>query len=147
MNEKEYIEVRLQNQIDWFCKKSSYNQKMYKRLILIEILFSVSIPFITTYANDETPIFKVIIGLMGVSIALIAGLINLYKFNDNWINYRKTAETLKQEKYLYLTKSGIYSNDVKVEDTFHLLVTRVESILSNENSNWKQIFSKKPKDN
>jgi hypothetical protein len=53
--------------------------------------------------------------------------------NEKWIEYRTTTETLKHEKYLYFTNSLPYAND----DTFVLLVERVERLISKENSRWE----------
>lgn len=145
MDEKEYLKSRLDDQITWYDKKSQFNQKMYKRLVLIEILFSISIPFLTSYANDETPIIKVIIGVVAVAIAMIAGIMNLYKFQENWINYRTTSETLKHEKFLFMTKSGVYREDKSQETAYNNLVTRIETIISKENTNWQQKLNKKEK--
>lgn len=139
MTEQDYFEQRLDDQILWFSKKSSYNQKMYKRLILVQILISVSIPFMTSYVSESTPELKIIVGAMGVVIALIAGVMSLYKFQELWVNYRSTSETLQQEKYLYLTRSGAYQED-RTKKPYVDFVARVESILSNENKNWKQQF-------
>ena len=136
MTEEEYIQDRLEDQLKWYDKKSSFNQRMFKRLVVIEILFSITIPFLTSFSSDEKPEIKIIIGTMGITIALIAGLLSLYKFQENWINYRTTAETLKKEKYQYLTKSGVYNNKKETE-VFNLLVLRVEAIISTENTHWQ----------
>lgn len=145
MKEQDYLDLRLEDQINWYDKKSKFNQKMYKRLVLIEIILSVSIPFFASYINDENPVVKVTIGIIGVSIALIAGVMNLYKFHENWISYRTTSETLKHEKYLYLTKSGIYKENESQNTPYSSLVQRVESIISKENTNWQQKTNKKEK--
>lgn len=145
MDEKEYLESRLEDQISWYDKKSKFNQQMYKRLVLIEIVFSVSIPFLTSFVTSESLTIKIIIGIIGVGIALIAGVMNLYKFHENWINYRTTSETLKHEKYLFLTKSGIYRVDKALDTPYNNLVTRIETIISKENTNWQQKLNKKEK--
>ena len=145
MKEQDYLDLRLEDQINWYDMKSKFNQKMYKRLVLIEIVFSVSIPFFASYANDENPVIKIIIGIIGVSIALIAGIMNLYKFHENWIGYRTTSETLKHEKYLFLTKSGFYKEIESKETPYNNLVKRIESIISKENTNWQQIINIKEK--
>lgn len=146
MEEQDYLENRLQNQIDWYSKKSAYNQRWHKRLLLVQILLSVSIPFMATYINETENEFsnmKFVVGLMGVCIALIAGIMNIYKFNENWIEYRKTSETLKQEKYLFMTKSGIYNQNPDSNNSYNSLVSKVESIIANENSNWGENLGKK----
>lgn len=145
MDEKEYLKSRLDDQIAWYDQKSKFNQRMYKRLVLIEILFSVSIPFLTSFVNDELLTIKIIIGIIGVGIAVIAGIMNLYKFHENWINYRTTSETLKHEKYLFLTKSGIYREEKSLDTPYNNLVTRIEMIISKENTNWQQKLNKKEK--
>ena len=137
MTEQEYFEQRLEDQISWFGKKSSYNQKMYKRLVLVEILLSVSIPFITSFVTAETLVLKLLLGTMGIIIALIAGILSVYKFQELWVNYRATSETLQQEKYMYLTKSGMYQEN-RTSRPYNDFVSRVENILSQENVNWKQ---------
>lgn len=139
MTEEEYFQERLEDQISWFGKKSSYNQSMYKRLILLQILISVSIPFMTSYVTSDTPQLKIIVGAMGVVIALIAGVMSLYKFQELWVTYRATSETLQQEKFLFLTKSGLY-HESKTSKPYNDFVSRVENILSKENQNWKQQF-------
>lgn len=145
MKEQDYLDLRLEDQINWYDMKSKFNQRMYKRLVLLEIIFSVSVPFFVSYANDENPAIKIIIGIIGVSIALIAGVMNLYKFHENWISYRTTSETLKHEKYLFLTKSGIYKEKESGETPYNNLVQRIESIISKENTNWQQKINKKEK--
>lgn len=142
MEENDYLDLRLEDQINWYDKKSMFNQKMYKRLVLVEIIFSVSIPFLASHANDENAVIKIIIGIIGVSIALIAGVINLYKYHENWISYRTTSETLKHEKYLFLTKAGIYKEKESKETPYNNLVQRIESIISKENTNWQQKINK-----
>jgi hypothetical protein len=137
MTEEEYFQERLEDQISWFGKKSSYNQKMYKRLVLVEILLSVSIPFMTAYVSNDTPELKFVIGGMGIMIALIAGIMSVYKFQELWVNYRTTSETLLQEKYLYLTRSGMYQEN-RTSRPYNDFVLRIENILSDENLNWKQ---------
>ncbi len=137
MTEEQYFQQRLEDQISWFDKKSSFNQKMYKRLVLVEILLSVSIPFITSFVTADTLVLKLLLGAMGVVIALIAGILSVYKFQELWVNYRATSETLQQEKYIYLTRSGMYQEN-RTSRPYNDFVLRVENILSKENLNWKQ---------
>jgi len=62
-------------------------------------------------------------------------MLALYQFQENWTAYRSTCESLKQEKYLFLTKTEPYNGS----DPFPLFVQRVESILSKERTAWTQI--------
>lgn len=42
----QYIERRLDDQIDWFNQKSAYNQKLYKRLKKAETACTIVLPVI-----------------------------------------------------------------------------------------------------
>ena len=46
MEEAEYLEQRLDDQINWYDKKSSANQAAFKRLRLIEIIAAAAIPLL-----------------------------------------------------------------------------------------------------
>ena len=65
-------------------------------------------------------------------IAVSTGVSSIYKFHENWIEYRTTAETLKHELYLFETKSPPYDK----ENAFQELVQRVESLISKEHTQW-----------
>jgi len=64
---------------------------------------------------------------------------SLYKYQENWVAYRSTCESLKHEKYLYNTKSTPYQG----KDSFNLLVQRVEMLISQENSSWAEMLKNK----
>jgi len=144
MKIEEYITTRLDNQIAWYSKKSQNNQKWYKRLRLIEIVCAASIPFLTALVpkNDPNTLLIMIVGILGILITIIAASISLYRFQENWINYRYTCETLKHEKFLYLTKSSPYdSSDIDSD-----FVNQIEAVISKENSKWSESNRKTIKD-
>jgi hypothetical protein len=135
MDEGAYLEERLEDQIGWYDRKSQRNQKTFKYLRIAEIVAAGSIPFLVGYVHAAESKMKFVVGLLGVAVAVIAGIISLCKFQEHWIEYRTTCETLKHHKYLYLTKSAPYDE----ERAFHVLVENVESLISKENSNWSNL--------
>ena len=142
MDEETYIKERIDDQIDWYSQKSKRSQNWFKSLRIIEIVAAATIPFLAGYASDAEPELKVIIGLLGVLIAFVAGIISLNKFQEIWIEYRTTSETLKHHKYLFLTKSSPYDR----EDAFQVLVQTVEVLISKENSTWNNYIKKTEKE-
>ena len=55
---------------------------------------------------------QIVVGLIGVGIAIITAILGLYQFEQNWIEYRTICESLKKEKYLFLTKTEPYNVDM-----------------------------------
>jgi len=140
MEEKEYLETRLDDQLAWYSDKSTYNKKRFHWLKAGEIVLSVSIPFAVGFVDTGPAWMQVAIGVAGVCIALAAGISSLYKYQENWVEYRTTAEGLKRERYFYLSRTGPYRQGTS-EEAFHLLVERVEQMLSSENLAWKSVAS------
>ena len=139
MNEEQYLNERLDDQIDWYDKKSVLNQKIYKIICVIEFIAAALIPFLTPYISEQSLSLRLFVGFLGVIIAVIVAVIGLYKFQENWTEFRTTSESLKHEKYLYLTKTPPYDGS----DNFTLLVERVESLISKENSAWAALMKLK----
>lgn len=137
MNESDYIQQRLEDQIGWYSDKSAWNQARYKWLRLTEICSAAVIPFLSGM-GDRVPCGAWVIGTLGVLIALAAAAGSLFKFHENWIQYRTTAEQLKHEKFLFLTGTRPYDD----EERFSSLVQRIESLISKENSTWAQVAKK-----
>ena len=141
MNQDEYIKNRLDDQIRWYDGKSQWNQKKYKQLRVFEFVAAASIPFLTGYMTVNAPFISFTVGLLGLIIAAITGVVTLYKFQENWVEYRTTCESLKHEKHLFLTKVEPYDGD----EPFPLFVQRVESLISKENTNWTQYMTRPTK--
>lgn len=133
LDKDKYLKLRLEDQISWYDSKSQHHQKWYKRLKHIEVGLGFAIPIFTT---AKFPCFAVISAICAGGMLLCENFISIAKHHDNWIDYRRTAESLKHEKYMFLTQTGVYKNE---EDSFALLVERCETIISSENINWANL--------
>lgn len=135
MDAEEYLSERLQDQIDWHSAKSAANQRRYKQLQIVVIVASALLPLFAVL-EDEAGGLTYAIGGIGVLVAALTGLASLYRFNELWIDYRLTAESLTQEKYRFLTGTAPYHEG----DGLATLVERVEAILSDQNARWQQVI-------
>ncbi len=133
MTAENYLEKRLDDQLSWYGKKSAVLKKRHYTIRVVIILISVILPFLTGIMSNETPYIKVAIAVGSLIIAFFEGISSLYKYQEQWLSYRNTAETLKREKLLFLTKSGPYERS----QALSLLVTRCEGIMSDENQTWQ----------
>ena len=140
MKEQEYVENRLEHQIIWYDAKSIQNQKMYKMLRFLEIILASLIPVLSmTFEAFDFPdkYHAVVFGCVGVVMSILASTLALGKYQELWQSYRTISENLKKEKFLYLAESRPYNN----EDRHTLLVERIESLISKENTNWLELIT------
>ena len=140
LSPEDYVKQRLDDQINWYERKSVTNQRWFKRLRFAEIVAAATIPFLAGFAGNSF-LIKIAIGALGVVVAVLASLLGLLQLQEHWIEYRATAESLRKEKFLFLTQTDPYDKD----EAFHLLVQRVEALLSKENADWAQSMMKPPK--
>ena len=103
MTEQEYLESRVEDQLKWYSAKSGWNHKLYMWLRLVEIALASLIPLIVVLPIVEL-LSKALVAAAGATIAVISGAISLWKFQENWVEYRATAENLKREKFLFVTR-------------------------------------------
>jgi hypothetical protein len=138
MNQDEYIKERLDGQIKWYDKKSSENQNWYKGLQILLVLSGITIPFLSGFVTTESITLKIIVGALGLIIVAISAVNGIFKFQENWITFRTTCESLKHEKYLFLAKAEPYD----IDDPYHFLAKRVEALISKENTKWANYIRK-----
>ncbi len=141
MDENEYIEQRLEDQIGYYDRASIRNQWRYKCLKVTEIICAASVPVgiglaeLVGEAQYWPAIFRGLAAVLGASVAIVSGVMAACKYQENWLAYRTTCEMLRHEKHFYETGSGRYEG---VTDRFSLLVRCVEELISQENTNWRK---------
>lgn len=133
MDEKQYLAERVDNQINWYDKKSQAAQKRFKWFRLFEIVAAASIPIIAGFGGETIPV-TFIVALLGGCIAIVSAIISLNQYQEIWTEYRTTCETLQHEKFLYNARVEPYDG----KDSFKLFVQRVEALISKEHSAWQK---------
>jgi hypothetical protein len=118
---------RLEEEIQWYSRRSGRCQRLYKWLKFVEIVAAAAIPLL---AGFGTPVE--VLAVLGALIVVLEGLQHVNQYQSNWITYRSTCEALKHEKFLYLAGAGPY----EVEHPHSLLAERIESLISQEHAKW-----------
>ncbi len=123
---------RLIDQLNWYDSKSQHCQRWYKRLKIAQATLAVLIPATNLLPADCT---KWASSLAGVLIAVLEAIQQMNQYSTLWVTYRATAERLKHEQYLFLSRAGPYKGLVE-PDQLIALAERVEEHVSTEHANW-----------
>jgi hypothetical protein len=123
---------RLNEQLDWYDRKSSENQRRYKQIKVAQLILASSIP---VFALVGATWGRWITAILGASVAILEGFQQLGQYNTLWVTYRATAEQLKHEKYLFLARSGPYQG-LEEQEALRHLAERVEERVSTEHAKW-----------
>ncbi len=120
---------RLEQQIQWYDRKSGAAQRYYKWGKYLVIASSAAIPIAALLDYKLTTAF------LGGFVAVCEGVQHINQWQHNWITYRSTCEALRHEKYTFIERADPYSN-LAPDEARKLLVERVESLISTEHSKW-----------
>lgn len=78
MDQEEYLRDRLEDQIKWYDRKSMQNQKMFKRLQVVSIIASATIPFLVSSITETSLYLRIGAGAFAIAVAVITAVLNLY---------------------------------------------------------------------
>jgi Protein of unknown function (DUF4231) len=115
--------------VKWYNSHSQTNRWAYLTMKAVQIVLAAAIPILT-----PLEISRQAIAVMGGTIGILEGIIQLGQFHQSWIRYRSTCEALRSELFLYRTRAGPYS---QASDPHALLAERSNSLVSAENSRWQ----------
>lgn len=136
MNKKsfdDYLKSRYEKQVAWYSNKSALNKRWFLGVSIYIVIISTVVPILTLVLDTSFLVTKLFIAVLSSTVAIAAGINSLLKFQDNWISYRTTSETLKKEKSFLLGSVGDYA---QASDKETLFIERVEATISRENSLW-----------
>ena len=134
---EEYLKERYADQVEWYSNKSSKNKRYYQWFQWIAIIISASLPVLVLVMPTR---LKLITVSLSVILAVTTTALKTFKFQEIWLNYRTTAETLKKEKFYYDARAIEYAT---AENAEQLFVEKVEALISRENTLWVSTHIKK----
>lgn len=137
---RQYIENRVIEQINWYNSKSIHNQSIYKRLSIISIIMSGSIP-VFTLVSDFNWIIKLIIAIISSGVTIISTINSLFNYKEIWGEYRTNCEILKSNLYLYFARQGEFEG-FEDEQAFNRLVGICEKQIMEEFIGWKNLINR-----
>ncbi len=128
VNEQDPTLRRLEDQIDWYDKKSLHSQRRFKLLKATQLFAAALIP-----ALAPLDVYPAILAALGALIIVLEGFQQLNQYQQNWSSYRSTCESLKHEKFLFLAEAGPYA---QAQRPRALLADRIEGLISQEHAKW-----------
>lgn len=140
MNEQDicnFIKDRYEDQRDWYEKKASKKKKLHDITRVIIIIIAPLVPISILIDDPTLKIFSI---MTSIIVVICTSLINTFKFQEDWLNYRTTAEMMKKEYFLYCTGVGDYRDN---DDKDGLFIRRIESMISQEHTKWFKYKNKK----
>jgi hypothetical protein len=128
---EKYLSTRYSQLVAFYDKRAQQN-KLGHRVCSVFIIgvSGILAPLIATGVLLRHPILG---GFLSASVVMATAIGSNFQFNENWLSYRRTWDTLRREPHLRDARVGDY---VSATDRNGLFVERVEAIASDEGTDW-----------
>ena len=113
----------------WYHRQANRARVAYRGLGTVQLVAAL---FIAISAAINTPTWFA--PALGGVIALAEGIRTLFGFKDSYPTYRRTAEDLRNEAWLYVQRAGRYA---AAAEPSKLLTERVVEISHTETADWE----------
>jgi hypothetical protein len=137
-DKKEWMRVRWLEQVRWFDRKAVAASKRHYTLRIIAIVGGVLIPPLVAVqtSRDSQSWAHAAAIVLSVLVAGSVGLDELFRWGDRWRHYRRTAELLKIEGWLFIEGGGRYKGQQRRHDFherfFSLFASKVEDLVRHD---------------
>jgi Protein of unknown function (DUF4231) len=129
----EYLERRLEPQRKWHNDKATWNKRRFYAVEVATLLAGAAIPVVNLWLVRDAFWAGVLSAILGGVVVVAASVGKLFKFHENWLQYRTLVEALEREKELYSVGAADYA-EADEAGRNRLLVERVENILASTTS-------------
>jgi hypothetical protein len=134
--QKAYLSSRWLDQVSWLESKAAKAQARYYGLRIVTVVGAVMIPALVGLDGMGAPwdgIVRAATWTVSLVTAASAAIEGFFRFGERWRTYRRTAEQLKTEGWLYFQLAGRYGVDrAGHEALYGAFVNRVEEIVTSD---------------
>ncbi|WP_225799674.1 DUF4231 domain-containing protein [Streptomyces sp. NK15101] len=130
MTPQRYIETRIVQYQQWYDAKATRMKAMHLRMRTVSVVGGALVP---VFVNLDLGFARVTATVLSVVVVASVSLESVYRYREQWKNYRSTEQLLGHERVYFEAKVGPY-RDLARREAFSVLVARVEKAIANENS-------------
>ncbi|MGZ8578515.1 MAG: DUF4231 domain-containing protein [Actinomycetota bacterium] len=138
---KEWMRARWLAQVRWFDRRAEAANRKHSILRVVAITGGVLVPGLVSVgsgvgSDDLSAWAQPLAFVVSLMVAAAVGLDSFYHFGERWRHYRKTAEMLKTEGWLFIEGAGRYRKEQhrrNFHDVFFpVFATKVEEIIQHD---------------
>jgi hypothetical protein len=133
---KRLLRSRWLDEVTWMERKANRARNGYYALRLTTVVGAVLVPALVSLSpSDQTleDVVRVATWVVSLVVAITAAVEQFFHFGERWRSYRRTAEMLKTEGWLYLQLSGPYARDGTTHaDAYPEFALRVEELIQSD---------------
>ncbi|MDJ0770577.1 MAG: DUF4231 domain-containing protein [Ilumatobacter sp.] len=137
-----HLKDRWLDQLLWFERKAASNQTNHRWLRMVALIGGVALPLIVNLSTDDAETW---IQAVAVGVSLVVGVAvateSFLRPGEKWLQYRQTAELLRSEWWMFVSRSGDYAGFDTLGSAHPRFVERVEWIINEDVAGFMAIMA------
>jgi hypothetical protein len=133
----EYVEERFNAEIDYYSKSASRAKKRYLQMRAITVVGGALVPVLV---NVHFPYVDILTTAISLVVVLFVSIETVYRYREQWTNYRTAEQNLRNEYFGFTSNSGIYSG-LDEATAFTLFVNRIEQAIEAESASTLRVMT------
>ncbi|MEV7279618.1 DUF4231 domain-containing protein [Streptomyces sp. NPDC093111] len=130
MTPQTYVETRLAQYQEWYDRKATKMKAMHLRMRTVSVVGGALVPVLV---NLDVGFARITATVLSLVVVASVSLESVYRYREQWKNYRSTEQLLGHERVYFAARVGPYDR-LSDRDSFTTLVARVEKAIASENS-------------
>jgi len=129
---KDYLETDLAEQREWYSARASKHKAYAQRMGLAVIAGGGLVTLVSAIKPLGPDVAAMIAAVLGFLIALVQGIMRIWRYDETWVEYRKASERMKREQRLYVNACGPYADTADEDERFKAFVMAIEQVIAEE---------------
>ncbi|MFJ3902304.1 DUF4231 domain-containing protein [Streptomyces sp. NPDC090025] len=130
MTPQGYLDERLGQYQEWYDRKATKMKAMHLRMRTVSVVGGALVPVLV---NLDLGFARITATVLSLVVVASVSLESVYRYREQWKNYRSTEQLLGHERVYFAARVGPY-HGMSDRDSFTTLVARVEKAIASENS-------------
>jgi Protein of unknown function (DUF4231) len=153
---REWMKDRWLDQVLWFDKRAAQANLRHSGIRIVAVVGGILVPALVTIASRSTSTSGrnaagEVAFVVSLLVAIAVGLDSFFHFGDRWRHFRRTAELLKTEGWLFIEGAGRYKAHQHFADFhdrfFPFFASKVEELIRRDVEIYlTQIVQEQPED-
>jgi hypothetical protein len=135
---EKYIHERVNPELEYYSKSAAKFKKRYLFMRAATVVCGALVPVLV---NLPSPQVKILTTILSLVVVVFVSLESVFHYREQWTNYRSAEQKLRNEYYLFTSKSGVYAPPLKKDDAFMTFVNRIEESIEAENASTLRVMT------
>jgi hypothetical protein len=134
---EEYVEERLNSEINYYNKAATRAKQRYVQMRAITVVGGALVPVLV---NIDLAYLDILTTAISLVVVLFVSLETVYRYREQWTNYRTAEQNLRNEYFTFTSRSGIYTS-LDEPSAFTLFVNRIEQAIEAESTSTLRVMT------